>query len=136
MPPLVVPIIVNSGLNSGPWVTASPKAWIIMCDVRCKDCVRLASRRPSSRRSSDTWPAVLHRHSATENRVTRVMQSRASRRESSVSLNPNPSGLTTPAATTATRAGTLFSFPAVVLSILDKEIGSLFLIAFLKKAFY
>jgi hypothetical protein len=64
------------------------------------------------------------------------MQSRAPRKESSVSLNPNPSGLTTPAATTATRAGILFPFPAVVLSILDKEIGSLFLIAFLKEAFY
>src|SRR6266487_7055487 len=133
MPPLVVPTIVDSGLTCGDCASASPSAEIIMCDARWNRRARPALLRLLSRRASDTWPAVLHRHSATENRVTRVMQSRASRRESSVSLNPNPSGLTTPAATTATRAGTLFPFPAVVLSILDKEIGSLFLIAFLKK---
>jgi hypothetical protein len=59
----------------------------------------------------------LHRHPVTENRVTPLTQSRASRNESSVSLNPNPSGLTTPAATTATRAVTLFSFVSLDLAI-------------------
>jgi hypothetical protein len=38
------------------------------------------------------------------------MQSRALRSESTVSVNPTPNGLTTPAATTATRALTFFSF--------------------------
>ena len=45
---------------------------------------------------------------ATENRVTAVTQSRASRSESSVSASPNPNGLTTPAATTATRSEVFF----------------------------
>jgi hypothetical protein len=50
-----------------------------------------------------------------------LTQSRASRNESSVSLNPNPSGLTTPAATTATRAVTLFSFVSLDLTIFRQE---------------
>ena len=41
----------------------------------------------------------------TEKRITGVTQSRALRNDSSVSAKPNPSGLTTPAAVTATRAG-------------------------------
>src|SRR5437660_10230659 len=92
-----------------------------MDDARCNRRARPASGGSLIRRSSATCPAVLHRHSATENRVTGATQSRPSRSESSVSLSPNPRGLTTPAATTATRAGELFPFPAVVLSILGKK---------------
>lgn len=117
MPPLVVPMTVNSGLNPGLWASASANARISMCDARCKRFARRVSCCSSSRRPSGTWPAVLHRHSATENRVTCVMQSRAARRESRVSLNPNPSGLTTPAAVTATRGVLLFPFPTLVLGI-------------------
>jgi hypothetical protein len=50
--------------------------------------------------------------------VTGVMQSRAARSDSTVSANPQPSGLIIPAATTATRAGPLFPFNAVDLVIL------------------
>jgi hypothetical protein len=49
------------------------------------------------------------------------MQSRASRSESTVSLNPNPSGLTTPTAVTATREVALFLFPELVLGIWTKK---------------
>src|SRR5439155_8834933 len=90
---------------------------MIMCDARCKRRARTLLHCLSSRRSAGTSPAVLHRHCATENRVTRLTQSRASRNESSVSLNPNPSGLTTPAATTATRAVNFFPFALVDLTI-------------------
>jgi hypothetical protein len=48
--------------------------------------------------------AGLQRHCATEKRITGVTQSLALRNDSSVSARPNPSGLTTPAAVTATRA--------------------------------
>src|SRR5205085_8193545 len=51
-----------------------------------------------------TWPAIWHRQRSTGNAVTGEMQSFASRKDSSVSSIPNPSGLTVPAATTATRA--------------------------------
>src|SRR5204863_9351196 len=61
------------------------------------------------RRSSGICAPVLHRHCATENRVTGVTQSRALYKESTVSASPTPKGLTTPAATTATR--TLIFFP-------------------------
>ena len=117
MPPLVVPMTVNSGLNPGLCASASANARIIMWDARCKRFARFGACCSLSRRSSDTWPAVLHRHSATENRVTRVMQSRPASSESRVSLNPNPSGLTTPAAVTATRGVTLFPFPRLLLGI-------------------
>src|SRR5437762_9491195 len=76
-----------------------------MCDARCKRLARGFLFRPANRRSSDICPAVLQRQSATENRVTLVMQSFALRNELSVSASPNPNGLTTPAATTATRSG-------------------------------
>ena len=46
--------------------------------------------------------------SSTENRLTGVMQSRPVRNDSSVSSKPKPSGLTIPAATTATRAVSRF----------------------------
>lgn len=113
---------VNSGLNPGLSSSASAKARIIMCDARCNRFSRLLMRCSFSKRSSGTCPAVLHRHWLTENRVTGVMQSRASRSESTVSLNPNPSGLTIPAPVTATREGTLSPFPALVLVILGKRV--------------
>jgi len=131
MPPLVVPMTVNSGLNPDLCASASVKARIIMCDARCKRFGRFVSCCSLSRRSSGTWPAVLHRHSATENRVTRVMQSRAARSESTVSLNPNPSGLTTPAAVTATRVVTLFPFPELISGILGKRRWSAIFYCFL-----
>ncbi len=136
MPPLVVPMTVNSGLNPGLCATASDKARIIMRDARCKRFARFVSCCSLSRGSSGTWPAVLHRHSATENRLTRVMQSLASRSELRVSSNPNPSGLTMPAAVTATREVTLFPFPSLVLGILGRKVGWRISIAFLLEAFY
>src|SRR5262249_4964542 len=75
-----------------------------MCDARCKRSARSRFVGLASKRSSGTCPAVLQRQSATENRVTVVTQSRACRSESSVSASPKPSGLTTPAPTTPTRA--------------------------------
>jgi hypothetical protein len=53
---------------------------------------------------SETWPAVWHRQRSTAKPVTGVTQSAPSRNEASVSPIPKPSGLTTPAAITATRA--------------------------------
>ena len=136
MPPLVVPITVNSGLNWGSCVTTSLSAWIIMCEARCRRRARTPSPRLASKRSSETWPAVLHRHSATENRVIRVTQSRASRSESNVSPSPTPSGLTTPAATTATRAGSFFACSLRDWAIVERQNDPRFLIAFLQEAFY
>src|SRR6266436_1710322 len=76
-----------------------------MCDTRCRRPERGICAWLASRRESETWPAVLHRHCVTEKRITGVTQSRALRNDSRVSAKPNPSGLTTPAAVTATRAG-------------------------------
>jgi len=116
MPPLVVPITVSSGLNCRSCFSASPSAAMIICEARCSRW----SRRPAllpSRCSSATWPAVLHRHRSTQKRVTGLMQSRAERNASRVSAKPRPSGLTTPAATTATRAGRLFPSEAINVDI-------------------
>jgi hypothetical protein len=76
-----------------------------MCEARCKRAECSVSARLASSRASATWPEVLHRHCATEKRITGVTQSLALHKDSSVSARPNPSGLTTPAAVTATRAG-------------------------------
>src|SRR5207247_11237664 len=61
-------------------------------------------RFASCRGAAGTCPAVWQRHRSTGNAVTSETQSFASRSAPSVSFNPNPSGLTIPAATTATRA--------------------------------
>src|SRR5205085_9397964 len=55
------------------------------------------------KRESGTCPAVLHRHRSTSKDFTGVTQSRPARKADEVSSRPNPRGLTTPAATTATR---------------------------------
>jgi hypothetical protein len=64
-----------------------------------------------------------------------VTQSRAARSEASVSLKPNPSGLTTPAATTATRAVNFSPFALEDPAIFNKEKLIAISIAFLKEAF-
>jgi hypothetical protein len=78
----------------------------------------------------------LQRHCATEKRITRVTQSLALRSESSVSASPNPNGLTTPAAVTATRTGDFAFRTLPVSAIFEHEKLTLISIAFLKEAFY
>src|SRR5215471_12352130 len=107
-----------------------------MCDARCKRCERGASPRFASRRSSETWPAVLHRHCATENLVTGPTQSRDFRSELRVSFSPNPSGLTTPAATTATRAVAFLPFALLGSTMVEKKDCPAISIAFLQQASY
>ena len=87
-----------------------------MCDARCRRPERGICAWLASRRESETWPAVLHRHCVTEKRITGVTQSRALRKDSSVSAKPNPSGLITPAAVTATRAGLFVLISPLCLS--------------------
>jgi hypothetical protein len=72
----------------------------------------------------------------TEKRITGVTQSRALRKDSSVSAQPNPSGLTTPAAVTATRAGLFVLFRPSASAIIGRQKLTLISIAFLKEAFY
>ena len=91
-----------------------------MCDARCSRRERGVLSRAASKRSSEIWPAVLHRHCSTENRVTPLTQSRESRSESSVSASPKPSGLTTPAATTATRVVPFLPFALSDLAIVQR----------------
>ncbi len=81
-----------------------------MCDARCRRLERNVCKWLLNRRESEIWPAVLHRHCVTENRMTGVTQSRALRKDSNVSAKPNPSGLTIPAAVTATRAESFVVF--------------------------
>src|SRR3954452_11156174 len=104
-----------------------------MCDARCRRPERGIFAWLASRRASETWPAVLHRHWVTEKRSTGVTQSRALRNDSRVSAKPSPSGLIPPAAVTATRAG-LFVLSA--LAIFTTKNLTLICIAFLKEAFY
>src|SRR5262249_36458041 len=97
-----------------------------MCDARCRRRERCICAWLASRRESETWPAVLQRHCVTEKRITGVTQSRALRKDSSVSPNPNPSGLITPAAVTATRAGSfvvsrLSPFAIFLMSKIDLD---------------
>ena len=104
MPPLVVPTTVNSGTKPGSWDKAWPRARIIILATRwSRSGCRIPSSQPA-RFASSTWPAVLQRQFSTGKAVTGVTQSRASRRDIRVWSNPLPSGLTMPAATTATRA--------------------------------
>jgi hypothetical protein len=59
------------------------------------------------------------------------------RNDSSVSASPNPNGLTTPAATTATRALTFFPFELLGLAMVGSEKNwPAISIAFLREAFY
>src|SRR6266542_2060174 len=92
-----------------------------MCDARCTRWPRIPSPWLASRRSSGTCPAVLHRHCPTENRVTGLTQSRALRSDSNVSVSPNPKGLTTPAATTATRALAFFPLGLLGLAMVGRK---------------
>jgi hypothetical protein len=103
-----------------------------MCEARCNraecgDWTRLASSR-----ASETWPAVLQRHCATEKRITGVTQSRALRNDSSVSAKPNPSGLTKPAAVTATRAAEFAFFWLSASAIFEDQKLTLDFYCFLK----
>src|SRR6266496_2926781 len=107
MPPLVVPITVNSGLNLGSATSNSSKTAIIMRVARCRRLVFTPFWR-SLRRSSEICPAALQRHFPTSKRVTGETQSLLPRRAARVSSRPKPRGLITPAATTATRTGALF----------------------------
>ena len=70
---------------------------------RCKTAGQVADDRLAGAGQSRLRSERLHRVCSTANRVTGVTQSRPSRSASSVSPNPKPSGLTIPAATTATR---------------------------------
>src|SRR5438552_4113052 len=82
---------------------ASCKARIIICATRWRRSGR-GERSPALiKRESGTCPAVLHRHRSTSKDFTGVTQSRPARKADEVSSRPNPRGLTTPAATTATR---------------------------------
>ena len=102
-----------------------------MCDARCRRPERGICAWLASKRESETWPAVLHRHCVTEKRITGVTQSLAWRNDSSVSAKPNPSGLITPAAVTATRAG-LFVLSALAIIYYQKL--NLDLYCFLKRS--
>ena len=108
MPPLVVPTTVSSGLNSGSFPNNCPKTAIIMWLARCNRSVFRPFRRPLTRRSSETWPAVWHRHFSTSKRVTGETQSLLVLSDAKVSSRPWPRGLITPAATTATRDSLVF----------------------------
>src|SRR5215831_5213835 len=107
-----------------------------MCDTRWRRPERGIWGWLASRRESETWPAVLHRHCVTEKRITGVTQSRALRKESSVSGRPKPRGLITPAAVTATRAGLFVLSWLSSLAIFRHQKLTLISIAFLKEAFY
>jgi hypothetical protein len=74
----------------------------------------------------------LHRHCATEKRITGVTQSRALRNDSSVSARPNPSGLTKPAAVTATRAAEFAFFWLSASAIFEHQKLTLDFYCFLK----
>src|SRR6187551_543373 len=102
-----------------------------MCDARCRRPERGIFASLASRRESETWPAVLHRHCVTEKLITGVTQSRAARNDSSGSAKPNPSGLITPAAVTATRA-VLFVLSALAIIYYQKL--NLDLYCFLKRS--
>src|SRR6476660_6349665 len=107
-----------------------------MCDARCRRPERGICAWLASRRESETWPAVLHRHCVTEKRITGVTQSRALRKDSSVSAKPNPSGLIIPAALTAKRSGLYFVSRLSSRAIVVNQKLTLISIAFLKEAFY
>ena len=108
MPPLVVPTTVSSGLNSGSCPNNCSKTAIIMWLARCNRSIFRPFRRLLTRRSSETCPAVLHRHFSTSKRVTGEMQSLLALTDARVSSRPKPRGLITPAATTATRDRPVF----------------------------
>src|SRR5215475_5778516 len=107
-----------------------------MYDARCRRPERGICASLASRRKSEIWPAVLHRHCVTEKRITGVTQSRALRNDSSVSAKPNPSGLTTPAAVTTTRHGSFVLLGLSASAIIWHQKLTLISIAFLKEAFY
>ena len=108
MPPLVVPTTVSSGLNSGSCPNNCSKTAIIMWLARCNRSIFRPFRRLLTRRSSETCPAVLHRHFSTSKRVTGEMQSLLALSDARVSSRPRPRGLITPVATTATRERPVF----------------------------
>src|SRR6266704_3293057 len=105
-----------------------------MCDARCKRPERGICAWLTSRRESETWPAVLHRHCVTEKRITGVTQSRALRKDSIVSAKPNPSGLITPAAVTATRAGSFVLSRLSALAIIQSQKFTLYFYCFLNRS--
>ena len=102
MPPLVVPTTVRSGRKLGACAINSSSAQIIIREARCNLFMRRPFRLEEINCSSGTCPAVVHRHSVMSNCVIGETQSRAARSARSVSSKPSPSGLTIPAATTAT----------------------------------
>src|SRR5215471_20602555 len=103
-----------------------------MYDARCRRPERGICASLASRRKSEIWPAVLHRHCVTEKRITGVTQSRALRNDSSVSAKPNPSGLTKPAAVTATRAAEFAFFWLSASAIFEHQKLTLDFYCFLK----
>jgi hypothetical protein len=106
-----------------------------MWDARCRRAFFRPFCRLASRRLSGIWAAVWQRHLLTSKRVTGVTQSAALRRETRVSSRPKPSGLTIPAATTATRVRPLVSFKALKVGISPANSPAI-LVAFQIEAFY